>query len=77
MLLLYQICTDHWTEGYAIDISGTHRKIYHLWKFLSANDAIFDEKQKNFTDVMASFDSEAGSVGSDSYNPSQSLDLNS
>ena len=29
------------TKGYVIDISGTHRKLYHLWKFPDANNDIF------------------------------------
>ncbi|RIA85555.1 hypothetical protein C1645_879225 [Glomus cerebriforme] len=63
------------TKGYVIDISGTHRKIYHLWKFPDANNAIFYDESlsymiknlnriirdetKNFTEEMASSDREA------------------
>src|ERR1051325_9166891 len=65
------------TKEYVIDISRMHRKLYYLWKFPDANNAIFyneslshviknlnqiiRDKIKNYTKKMASSNSEAES----------------
>ncbi|GBB99086.1 hypothetical protein RclHR1_34090001 [Rhizophagus clarus] len=77
------------TKGYDIYISGTYRKIYHLWKLLDVNDDIFYNKSLsyilkklnqiikdetlNLTEEIASSDSETGSVGSNENSTSHNV----
>jgi hypothetical protein len=77
------------TKGYVINTSGTHRKLYHLWKFPDTDNAIFNDESlsymiKNlnrvirdetmhYTEEKASSDSSGGSLDSSSHNVNQKV----